>query len=338
MATGGDELWFSGTRSGEAWGVWAATRSGQIRSVLKAPVDLILHDIAPDGRALLSRVRLPREAVALLAGESRERDVSWSTEVYARDIAADGRAILWTHFGERSGPYYSVYFQRAGARQGARIGEGEGTSLSPDGRTALAVVYASPTRVMVLPTGAGDPKTLPGGGLVHQWASRFPDSKHVLISASDTSGANRFYVQDATDGQGPRPITEAGVTVFAFGMGVPVSPDGSSFVAQAADRRAMIYPIAGGPPRPLRGIQLGEIPILWQRDGGIVVYRRADLPAGVYRVDLATGARTELRTIMPVDASGLRVMPQLHMTPDARWYVYSFSRLVSDLYLVKGIR
>jgi len=93
-----------------------------------------LRDRLNDGavpRVLRSRVRLPREAVALLAAKSRERDVSWSTDGYARDIAAGGRAVLWTHFGERSGPYYSVYFQRAGARQGARIGEGEGTSLSP---------------------------------------------------------------------------------------------------------------------------------------------------------------------------------------------------------------
>ena len=41
---------------------------------------------------------------------------------------------------------------------------------------------------------------------------------------------------------------------------------------------------------------------------------------------------------MPADRAGVYVANIFDITPDARWYPYSYVRALSDLYLVDGLR
>ena len=52
----------------------------------------------------------------------------------------------------------------------------------------------------------------------------------------------------------------------------------------------------------------------------------------------ATGELTPVCTLMPLDPAGVSEIVQIIFTPDARTWAYSYRRLLSDLYLVKGLQ
>ena len=57
----------------------------------------------------------------------------------------------------------------------------------------------------------------------------------------------------------------------------------------------------------------------------------------VYRLELATGRKELWRTLMPADAAGVSsLIPG--PTPDGSSYQYSYTRTLSDLYLVEGVK
>ncbi len=58
----------------------------------------------------------------------------------------------------------------------------------------------------------------------------------------------------------------------------------------------------------------------------------------VYRFDPATGEKQLWKELVPADRAGVYHVGQLFVTPDARWYAYSYVRDLSDLYMVEGLR
>jgi hypothetical protein len=58
----------------------------------------------------------------------------------------------------------------------------------------------------------------------------------------------------------------------------------------------------------------------------------------VYRLDVATGKRDLVTTLAPSDLAGVTAIQNLRITPDGKSYAYSFSRELSDLFLVDGAR
>jgi hypothetical protein len=75
-------------------------------------------------------------------------------------------------------------------------------------------------------------------------------------------------------------------------------------------------------------------------DGGktLLVKRPGALSLAVYRLDLATRARTLFRELAPQDLAGMGEVAGARFTPDGRSYAYSYFRTLSDLYLVEGLR
>jgi len=58
----------------------------------------------------------------------------------------------------------------------------------------------------------------------------------------------------------------------------------------------------------------------------------------VLRVDLNTGKRQLFKEVEPPDRSGILALGPIHVTPDGKTYVYGFTRRLSDLYVVEGLR
>ena len=144
----------------------------------------------------------------------------------------------------------------------------------------------------------------------------------------------RLYVQDVAGGK-PQAISPEGVGASAF----VISPDRDLVAAVGPDHKGYLYPIAGGDPRPIPGLATGEEPIEWTADGhSLYIYRPGELPAKVYRLDLATGARTLWRQLMPSDPAGVERIGPIRMTPDGKTYVYGYHRTLADLYLVEGLK
>ena len=62
------------------------------------------------------------------------------------------------------------------------------------------------------------------------------------------------------------------------------------------------------------------------------------MPARIFGLDLSTGVRTAVKSLMPSDPAGvIRISPVI-LTPDLKAYAYSYRRTLSDLYVVEGLR
>ena len=58
----------------------------------------------------------------------------------------------------------------------------------------------------------------------------------------------------------------------------------------------------------------------------------------IYRVEIETGRRELWRTIAPSDPAGLDRIFAIQIADDGESYYYSLERMVSDLYLIEGLR
>lgn len=299
---------------------------------------LTLHDISRGGRVLLAREGSRTAILGLPPGAPKERDLSALDYSIAMDVSSDGRSLLIAEEGEGAGPNYSVYLRRTDTETPAvLLGEGLALALSPDGKRVLAVVPSQPKQLTLLPTGAGELKRLPESGLEYQPSGTFlPDGKRFVCVAVEPGHAVRVYVQDL-DGGKPRAITPEGVSI-PFGVH-PVSPDGRLVAAIGADRTARLYPVEGGEPRAIPGLEAGEMPIRFSADSrSLYVYRRGQLPARVFRLDLSTGRRELWKEIGPSDPAGVFSITRVLLTPDGLSYAYNAPRLLSELYVAEGLK
>ena len=89
----------------------------------------------------------------------------------------------------------------------------------------------------------------------------------------------------------------------------------------------------------VRGLSEEDTPSGWGSDSGhLYVFRRRDIPGRLYKLDVATGRRELAKEVMPADGAGIVDIAPILATPDGSSYVYGFSRTLSDLYLVDGLR
>ena len=329
----GDEVWFTATRTGGDRGLFAVDLNGKIRTLARVPGELTLLDVARDGNVLLTRGNDRAGMIGLAPGESKERDLSWLDWSVPADLSPDGRTVLFQEAGEGGGPKYAVYSRKTDGTPAIRLGDGTGMALSPDGNWVLARPNTTPSPLVLLPMRIGEMKPVKGDGLNHIRGAWLPDGKHIIFTGNDSGHALRLYVESLDDGQA-KPISPEGV-----GPRFVVSRDGSLVAGTGVDHKIYLYPIAGGSPRLVAGIEPEEVPTAWSGDGhSLFVFRVGQVPARVFQVDLATGHRTLWKTIDPVDAAGISTIGGLMITPDAKSYVYSYIRTLSDLYLVEGLK
>jgi Tol biopolymer transport system component len=321
----GKEVWHT------AAGLFAVNLSGKVREVANFMGQPTLHDVGRDGRALLSRVTWRREIVGLAPGESKERNLTWLDWSFPAAISSDGRTIL---FDEQNRPSYLSYLRKTDGSPAVLLGSYVSCDLSSDGKSAL-VVDQPGRQLTVVPTGAGEARALPNGGLSYQVAVFFPDGRRILSNGNEPGRRTRLWVQDVSGGK-PRPISPEGVLMP---RGAVVSPDGRTIAASGPDGRPMLYPTEPGEPRPVPGLQDREVPIRWTGDGrAIWVYRPNEVPAKVYRLDVTTGERSLWKELTPPDPAGVLLIGPIVMTPDGKSYVYSYRRTLDELFLVEGLR
>ena len=118
-----------------------------------------------------------------------------------------------------------------------------------------------------------------------------------------------------------------------------ISPDGRLLIARNAQGQYSFYPVDGGAPQPIPNVESEDRIIGWSSDGrSLYVARALEMPIRVYRLDPATGRKELLREIIPADPTGFLSAYRIFMTPDGRGYAYTTDRVLSDLYLVEGLR
>jgi len=190
-------------------------------------------------------------------------------------------------------------------------------------------------RLTELPTGPGDTRTIPTGDVQVQYARFFPDGQRILElgNAADANG-QRLWVQDVNGGK-PRPISPEGVDSQ---VNRAIAPDGKRVAAVDPEGQIVIYPVDGGEPTAVPGTNAGERALTWLPDGKSLLVARVDAPNVVYEVELSSGKRKLFRTLPIPDGARPEDLGLPIFSADFKSYVYGYTRITSDLYVVDGLK
>ena len=323
----GKTIFFSGqVGNGFNLIIYELTMSGQKRTVLAAPDDLWVLDVSREGKLLVSRGQYEERIMALAPGSKSEQEMSWLDSSNNTVLSADGRTLLFSDGSTTVGVNYALCLRKTDGSPVVRLGDGNAQGLSPDGKWALSIVPTSPMRLTLYPTGAGEPMPLENGKIqTYDSAAFFPDGKRVLACGSEAGQAARCYLQELAGGP-PQAATPPG-TVHGL-----VSPEGNSILARDADGKFSIYPVTGGPPKPVPGTAPDDEMIHWSSDGrSVLIYRRGEVPARVERLNLSTGKRALVRQLAPPSRAGVLNVRYIAFSGDERSYGYSFDRVLCRL-------
>ncbi len=341
LAWAGDEIWFTGSRTGKGGSsaLYAVSLAGRERTVFASPGTLKLHDIARNGDVLLTRGTTRGGIVGLAADAANDRELSWFDYSTVADLSTDGRTLLFYEWGEGVQARSTIFIRKMDGSDAVRLGEGRPLALSPDARWALAVQGETPGELALLPTGAGDARRLPRGSIVEylDWATFSRDGRRVYFAAQDAADIRRTYVQDL-DGGEPRPVTTDGF------VGQLLSPDGRTLATIDRYGEYYLYAVDGtSPPRPIPGYLDGDVLLQWSADGRSLYLREAgNLTLRIHRLDLENGDRQFWKALLPPDPAVLIDIGsdpgQVRIAPDGKSYAYSYWTFAGELYLAQGLK
>jgi Tol biopolymer transport system component len=327
----GREIWFTGRKLGGPRSLHAVSLTGRTRRVHEESSDFILMDVHPDGRALLVRQTDRAQIVGIFPGDPKAREVPGLDYPLSVSLSADGSTLLVQEVGVGGeGLKGSMYLLRTGESQKVPLGEGEALALSPDGQWVLAKMPGpEPAPIALVPTGPGEPRPIPRDSITRGAASWFPDGERFVFAGSEPGRGVRTYVQ-SVHGEAPRPITPEGIASTVL------SPDGRWIAVPGTDT---LYSTVGEPPRVVPDLTDAGIPLAWAADGKslFVEYREVTVHT-IYRFDLATGEREQWMELVPPEEAGVVNMYNTLLTPDGKYYAFTYERNLSDLFLFEGLR
>jgi hypothetical protein len=208
-----------------------------------------------------------------------------------------------------------------------RLGEGFPAGFSRDGGWVLAMVPSRPARLVVYPTGAGTERAVPLGDVVTignaGWGS---DDGTVWYCGSTATQERRCRSQ--TLAGGPATTIEPGI--------IGPSPDGQFAVAWSSAKTLMLMTTRGDTVRPVPGSRDGDIPIRWSADGrSLWVGSRGKAMAEA--LDLTSGARSPLVSVLAAVRAGESVTRSLVLADDPRTFAFTPDHLASELFVVTGV-
>ena len=328
----GDEIWFTSARTGNAANPRAITLSGKIRDLANVPGGMWLQDIR-NGTLLAVTHRNRRDIRGKGPGDKEEHELGWFGWAILRGMTPDGRKIIFEEEGDGGGPNYTVFMRSTDGSPPVRIGEGVAGAISPDGKW----VVTRPTHagnLSLVPTGAGDPKTLTHDSISYLGIRFLPDGKHLIAVGAEAGHARRDYLIDVANGDS-RPITPEGI------VGLAVSPDGKSLAARKPDGQRGIWSLDNSQFQPISGIDPKALVFDWTADGSsLYVYNSTGISSSVdvSLYNLKTGKLEPWKTFGKDFGAGLIGIGAPWLSTDGNSYAYGYGRILSEAYVVKGLR
>ncbi|MBK9090078.1 MAG: protein kinase [Holophagales bacterium] len=337
-----DELWYSDGNE-----LRAVTPAGRQRVVYTHLGNLELHDVDVYGRVLAAAHEVTSRVFFRSVGDTADHELPWLAWTVASDLSPDGRLMAFT---EDSPPGTSVsegsvvYLRETSGAPPMKLGEGFWPRISTDGQL-VAAVGLDGKEVVIYPVGAGPVTRVPLAGFIVHFTGLLPDGRTVWFIGQERPQTPapqqgkgpglRLWLTDLA-GASPRAVTPEGVNLWTGRF----TPDGTH-VAGSKGKTELLFPLAGGEPVPLNGIEPGERIVGFEPDSrAAFVCDGLKLPVAVFRVDLRTGKRELIREITPADRSGIGVVANVsvRMSADGKSYLYGFHQMLSDLYLIEGLR
>ena len=327
----GDEIWFTASDTGSAQNLRGVTLAGKLRTITNVPGGMWLQDLR-NGVALMitHQMRLGIKGVA--PGGKEERELGWLGWSVPRDLSRDGRKILFEEEADGGGPNYTVFLRDMDGSPPVRIGEGGGEAISPDGKWVITKP-AKGGALSVVPTGAGEARQLTHDKISYGTARYLPDGKQLVASGIEAGHGARDYLIDLGSGDA-KPITPEGVA------GTILAPDGHSVVVTGPDGKWAVWPLDGSGLRPIPGLDSEYFVTGWTPDGTSVYAlssHRRERTARVYQVNAATGKSEYWKSFgdgLPAGAGagGPR------FSVDGTAYAYVYQQILSEAYVVKGLK
>jgi Tol biopolymer transport system component len=328
----GDEIWFGGSKAGVHAALHAVTLDNKERTVVEMPAPMALDDMTRDGR-VLGVAADSRMGISFLSpSDKEERDLSWFDASYVYDMSADGKTILFVELSYGQPRNVAIYLRKTDGSPAVRLGDGNRPALSPDGKWVVCILSDGPkTNLTLLPTGAGEARSIGSPGMHYERVEWFPDGQRILFTGNEPNRPLRTFVQTLQGGK-VAPVTPEG-TVAAR-----VSPD-QKFVTVVSGGKVSLFPVDGGEPKPISPSEPGESVIGWSADGRHLFLNKLGEPASVKisRVDIATGRRELWRELKTPDPVGVTIF-KVVMTPNGQSLAYSFQRDITTLFLIGGLR
>jgi len=326
------EVWFTASKEGSSRALYAMNLSGKERLVLRVPGVLTIQDITRNGRALMTVESDHFGILGFRDGDKNERDLSWFDWSLLADVSPDGKNLTFFESGEGVGSNYSVFMRGMDGSPAVRLGSGEFPALSPDGKWVAALNHASPAQIELLPTGAGQPRVVTNDSLEHTRVRWAPSGHAIVFSAFDANHGPRTYWMDLDSGK-TRPVTPEGT------LGLLVSPDGKFLLARDSERKYWLYPLEGGNPQPLDvALEPDDYVIDWEKDGKSLLVMKPGTPAKVVRVYRGSSKVEDVKTFAASDPAGVVTIAGVRFSADRKSYAYDYFRILSDLYVVDGLK
>jgi dipeptidyl aminopeptidase/acylaminoacyl peptidase len=338
----GREVWFTVSIPHGRIPVLALDLSGWERTVLTDPT-LRLKDISRDGRVLMATEDTTYSIHVRAPGSPSERNLTWYNWSLLDDISSDGRTIVFTEGGE-SDPEngWSTYVRPTDGSPPQHFDDVIYSRLSPDGKWLVGLSDdKNGLQIKLVPTGAGQAQLVTHGPEGHNIVGWLQDSSGIVYwdhNPAKPEAPDRIWLA-TLDGRPPKPVTPEGW--FGIGMG----PKGNGVLAQTSalnDPRTFLFSLDGREQILLPGLSDGKwVPIGWDPDGKRVwaLPQGLAVPMRVFRVDPMTGNAEPWRELGgQVDPAGLTGSRRVAFSADGESYAYNYSRKLSTLYLVEGLR
>jgi hypothetical protein len=252
-------------------------------------------------------------------------------------LSEDGRKLLFTEAGAAANDQFIPFLRPTDGSAPVRLGNGAAIALSPDGKWAAVVDMVS-NRLSLLPTGAGQVRELERGPIEHYdfpgWWSG--DGRVLTYAAQERDRGICVYSQDVSGGP-PRQRTPELQFIGMLRPHFAVSAD-ARFVAvvPAGSSKIHLFDKDGKDLGEVRGTAEEDVPASFSSDGRLIVGpRHGTWPLQFFLITPATGKRELWKLFAPLDRAGLRPDWDLSVTPDLKYYTYSFTQVSSELYVMR---
>jgi eukaryotic-like serine/threonine-protein kinase len=328
-----DEVWFTAdpTVTTIARRLMAVTMSGKFRLLAAAPGDLTLHDVAPDGTAIIAIDDRERKIFFTDSKGTQERELTWLDRAVLGALSPDGKQVLFHEGGKGGGSLGTIFLRSTDGTAAVRLGDGYGLSLSPDQKWVLATTPVTPPRFWLIPTGAGEGTELKPAGVENFTPVGFTaDSRQIVATANEPGHQPRDFSFDPSTGK-LQPLTPEGTKGN-------VTWDGR-FVVVRNGTSAQVIPLDGSAMREIKGLQDKDRPIQMTADGSeLFVANFNGLTTNIFRVRIDGGDRKLVKTLEMRDPTGGFGVTRALTTPDGQYFAYNTLRQLSELYLLQGLR
>jgi Tol biopolymer transport system component len=312
--------------------VVAVGLDGRRRTLITNGLDLKVLDVSPDGRLLATREDFEGGMRFITADGRTERELAWFDASVMVDLSPNGDTVLFQEGGLAIGILSTgIYLRRTDGSPAIRLGDGEALALSPDGRWVLAITNEKVPSLLLLPTGAGQPRPIEVPGVRLATFGAFMPDGHSVLVVEDVEQDGRIWSVDVETGKAQTlPGRLADFRVIA--------PDGRRVVARRKDGGLEIRRFDEGPSTALPDTDRMAA-LQWSGDGRFLyLCRRGEIPLKVLRYEIASGKSEPWASLRPSNLPAVTSVFPPRITRDGRFIGYTYFRArYSHAVVVEGL-